>query len=192
VNRNNVLGIVDNQKNVLTMESFALAEICGQMARNLTLDEQQPSDNLYDNGFNNARVQCDITAEVPQAFRSFSPNMLHLRTKNEATTYTVCVMFNSPIVLVRLDRRPSGPELGDEPAHPVHTLVLTEDPANYGHCLLHIYDVTNEYPVLMNHSIGELDITGMDAAFTGLHYVTDHMIELATREMSMCINLPLC
>lgn len=172
------------------MESFALAQMCGQMARNLTLDEHQPSDNLYDNGFNNPRVQGDITAEVPQAFRGFSPNVLHLRTRTDTTTYTLCVMFNSPIVLVRLDRRPSGwcPELGDEPAHPVHALVLTEDPDNYGHCLLNIYDVTNEYPVLMSHPIGELDI--MDPAFTGLHYVTDHMIELSTREMSMCINLP--
>lgn len=175
------------------MESFALAQMCEQLEQTLTLDAtQQPSDNLYDNGFNNPRVQCDITAEVPQAFHHFAPNMLHLRTRIDTATYTMCVMFNSPIVLVRLDRRPSGwcPELGDEPAHPVHVLVITEDPDNYGHCLLNIYDVTNEHPVLMSHPIGELDSSTLDPAFTGLHYVTDHMIELSTRGMSMCINLP--
>jgi len=175
------------------MESFALAQMCGQLTRTLTLDEQQPSDNLYDNGFNNPRVQCDITAEVPQAFRGFSLNVLHLCTRTDTTTNTMCVMFNAPIVLVRLDRQPSGwrPELGDEPAHPVHALVITEDPTTYGHCLLNIYDVTNEHPVLVSHPIGELDTSDLDHAFTGLHYVTDNMIELSTREMSMCINLPL-
>lgn len=174
------------------MESSALVQLCEQLVRNLTLDEHQPSDNLHDNGFNNMRVQCDITAEVHKAFHHVASNMLQLRIRTGMTTNTIWVMFNEPIVLIRLDRRPSGwcLELGDEPAHPVHALVLTEDPGNYGHCLLNIYDVTNNCPVIMNHPIGGLDISTQVPIFTGLHYVTDHMIELATREMSMCINLP--
>lgn len=155
----------------------------------LNLEDSHPVDNLSDNGLGNQRVQENITAEVPAKFRYLAPNMLHVRKQTGVSQNTSVIMFETAIVAVRLDRRPSGwcPELGDEPCHPVHALVLTEDAQIAGQFLLNIYDVTSEHPVIMNHPVGGID--NMDA-MTGLHYVTDHMVELTTPDMSMCINLP--
>lgn len=179
-------------------ESYRLATIyendnedtmCNLMTRTLNLEDDYSMDNLSDNGFGNQRVQENITVEVPHKFRYLAPNMLHIRKKTGNQVSTLVVKFETAIVAVRLDRRPSGwcPELGDEPCHPVHALVITEDAQNAGQFFLNIYDVTNEHPVIMNHPIGDID--NMDS-MTGLHYVTDHMVELTTPDMSMCINLP--
>ena len=163
--------------------------VCDLMTQTLNLEDSHPVDNLSDNGLGNQRVQENITAEVPAKFRYLSPNMLHVRKQTGFRQNTSVVMFETAIIAVRLDRRPSGwcPELGDAPCHPVHALVITEDAQNAGQFLLNIYDVTNEHPVVMHHPIGGID--NMDS-MTGLHYVTDHMVELTAPGLSMCINLP--
>jgi len=157
----------------------------------LNLEDSHPVDNLSDTGLGNQRVQENITAEVPAKFRYLAPNMLHVRKQTGTWGDNMYVLFETAIVAVRLDRRPSGwcPELGDTPVHPVHALVITEDAQTTGQCFLNIYDVTNERPVIMHHPVTGLGYHELPD-LTGLHYVTDHMVELTAPGLSMCINLP--
>lgn len=193
-----VLGIVGNQKNVTNMAMYTPnrlptiyeGTLCDLMNKTLNLeDDYHPLDNLMDYGTENQRVQEDIIAEVPVKYRTIAPNQLHIKKLTGIQESKTVVVFDTAIISVRLDRRPSVwcPMLGYAPTHPVHALVITMDAQNAGQYLLNVYDVTNEYPVVMHHPIGTLN----DSGPIDLYYVTNTMIEINTPDVVKCVCLPL-